>query len=376
MDRLTTSYVVLVFLMSTFHLKAENSYLDKEVNLQRGQKTIKEVLNQLSNQTGCIFSYDATIIVDKQIINYSSKTKLSLRSALLKILPKNIDIKTNGKYIVLKKFADKGEPKIEKTAEKLTKLFNPNQKLAGKIDNNPTKERLVLPPIADNLEFVDVNQKVKDSGPNLITENTDVISIETKDSVEFKQVVLIQDNIKPVLTNEMPITNTQSGLNNTNDTVIIAKQNFGGFLKKNGFWEVGMSLNKKLGAISVRTGLYNVYSILSIAADYNKSYLLGIGAGVNVKLNNRFSVDFDLLRNSLYAGKTYSLDVRASNTQLSPILNYRIGKSFKISGGPILHLIKSSYVSSVSTTDLGVLVAVGLSVGIKVDLKNILFPNS
>ncbi|MEI7503207.1 MAG: hypothetical protein WCJ61_07975 [Paludibacter sp.] len=361
--------------MSTFHLKAENSYLDKEVNLQGGQKTFKEVLNQLSNQTGCIFSYDPTIIVDNQIINYSSKTKLSLRSALLRVLPKSVDFKANGKYIVLKRFADKGDPKIEKNSDKLAKLFSLNQKHAGKIDNNPTKERLVLPPITDNSDFIEIKQTIKDSVPKLIRENASLIRIESNDSVKLKQVNPNQDFIKPVLTNEILI-NAQSGLKITTDSAIIAKQNFGGFLKKNGFWEVGMSLNKKLGAISVRTGLYNVYSILSIASDYNKSYLLGIGAGVNVKLNNNFSIDFDLLRNSLYAGKTYSLDVRASNTQFSPILNYRIGKSFKISGGPTLHLIKSSYVSSVSATDLGVLVAVGLSMGIKIDLKNLLFPNS
>ena len=375
MNRLTMSSVVLVFLMSTFHLKAENSYLDKEVNLQGGQKTFKEVLNQLSNQTGCIFSYDPTIIVDNQIINYSSKTKLSLRSALLRVLPKSVDFKANGKYIVLKRFADKGDPKIEKNSDKLAKLFSLNQKHAGKIDNNPTKERLVLPPITDNSDFIEIKQTIKDSVPKLIRENASLIRIESNDSVKLKQVNPNQDFIKPVLTNEILI-NAQSGLKITTDSAIIAKQNFGGFLKKNGFWEVGMSLNKKLGAISVRTGLYNVYSILSIASDYNKSYLLGIGAGVNVKLNNNFSIDFDLLRNSLYAGKTYSLDVRASNTQFSPILNYRIGKSFKISGGPTLHLIKSSYVSSVSATDLGVLVAVGLSMGIKIDLKNLLFPNS
>ncbi|MEI8084733.1 MAG: hypothetical protein WCG93_00825 [Paludibacter sp.] len=361
--------------MSTFHLKAENSYLDKEVNLQSGQRTIKEALNLLSNQTGCIFSYEATLIGEKQIINFSSNTKLSLQSALIKILPKGIHIKTNGKYIVLKRFADKSDIKIEKSLEKSAKLFNLNQKMAGKIDNSPTKERLVLPPIADNSDLVDIKQKEEDAVPNLISENTSLIKLESKDTAETKQVTQNQENINPKKTNEILITNSQSGLKNVIDTLGV-KKNFGEFLKKNGFWEVGMSFNKKLGAISIRTGLYNAYSILSIASDYNKSYLLGIGAGVNVKLNNHFSIDFDLLRNSLYAGKTYLLDVRASNTQFSPILNYRIGKSFKISGGPILHLIKSSYISSDSTTDLGMLVAVGVSVGIKVDLKNLLFPKS
>jgi hypothetical protein len=376
MNRLTISYAVLGFLMSTLHLKAENSYLGKEVTLQAGQRTIKETFSSLSNQTGCTFSYDPTIIVDKQIFYFTSKVKLSLRMALQMILPKTIEYKTNGKYIVLRRFVDNSEKNIEKKTEKPFRLFNSNQKNSGKIDNNRLKECLVLPDMIENSDIIDIKEKRIDSALNLISDKVCLIKTTLNDSLKSEQITQNQDTIKPKLKDELQTINSPSGVNIIMDTLIIAKQNFGGFLKKNGFLEVGMSLNKKFGAISVRTGLYNVYSIISIATDYNNSYLFGIGAGIDIKLNNHFSIDFDLLRNSLYAGKTYLLDVRASNTQFSPILNYSIGKCFKISGGPVLHLIKSSYVSSVSSTDLGMLVAIGISVGVKINLKSILFPNS
>ena len=165
------------------------------------------------------------------------------------------------------------------------------------------------------------------------------------------------------------IKDTQSVLNDPVDSSLITKPDFDNFIKKNGFLEMWLTFNKKISAISVRTGLYNVYSILSIGSDNFKSYLLGVGVGVNIKINNHFGFNFDLLRNSLVAGKSYLLEVRASNTQFTSVLNYTFGGSYKVFAGPTLNLIKSSYVSSISTTDLGLLAAIGLSVGVKVDLK-------
>lgn len=336
---------------------------------------MKVALKTLSDQTGCVFSYDPVKFADKQLIILTSKESLSLRLTLQKILPKEVQFKLHGKYIVLH-VTGKSVVNRETTLMKSSKQSSEPvliTKGTGLINKNPILERLVLPPVSLLNDTVLVTQP-DDTIPKqeiiAITATPDT-SVLQKDSTS-KVTVMPEEDTMPVLTNKIIIKDIQSGLNNPVDSSAIAKPDFTEFIKKNGFFEMGLSFNKKISAISVRTGLYNVYSIFSIGSDNFKSYLLGVGVGVHVKLDNHFGLSFDLLRNSLIAGKSYVLQVRASNTQFTPVLNYTFGGSYKVFLGPTLNLIRSSYVSSISTTDLGVLVAVGLSAGVKVDLKNLM----
>lgn len=377
MKNLIFNALILCFLIFTLQLKAENSDLDKVVNLQAGQITIKETLKIFSNQTGCIFSYEPLIIGDDHIINFSSNTKLTLRLALQKILPKNIIFNQNGKYIVLKKMNEEGG-KFEKTTKKTTKPNILNLKSGGKIDNNPSKERSVLPSMSTNWDDKSSTNMVFDAKQNLNIDTTSVSKIAIKsiqtDTIQGVQIVSSQE--KPILLSNLHTNNPVSAIKNNQDTTLIETSNFSKFITKNGVLETGFTFNNKLKAVSIRSGLYNIYTILSLGTDYNKSYLLGIGAGINFRLENHFCVNFDLLRNSLVGGKSYELNVRASNTQFSSILNYTIGRSFRIFGGPTFNMIKSSYISSISTSDLGMLLAVSISLGVKIDLKSLLFTKS
>ena len=365
MINLTRSILIWAFLLSVLVLNGQTNYLNKKVILPNGKVTLKSVLNSISTQTGCVFSYDPTKIIDKQLITIPTNSSLSLRSTLLEVLPKNIQYKLNGKYIVLQETDVKTVTKsVAQTNSNKSTFQSP--KVEGKINKNPALERLVLPPIHNAANSV------------LITQTNDSTEISIVDSVAIaKNDIQVQTIDSSLLVKDVADTVPQKQVLITKtDTAKIVKPGFGDFIKKNGFLEMGVSFNNQLAALSVRAGLYNVYSIVSIGSDYNDSYLLGIGAGVNIKIDKHFSLNFDLLQNSLIAGKSYLLKVRASNTQFIPVLNYSLGSSLKFFAGPTVNLIKSSYVSSISSTDLGLLVGIGYSVGVKVDLKNLLFKKS
>jgi len=377
MTVLNRSLILCWCMLSVLILNGQNSYLNKKVNLSTGQVQLKTALNSISNQTGCVFSYDPTKIQDKQIITISSKGSQPLRSTLTEILPNNIVFKLNGKYIVLQETNNKSDKKSKTTSLKLpiqNKSTNLKVTCKGKIDKDPNVERLVLPPLPGNSETsfitpkVDISQ-IQPVDSATVKENT--IPIQQKDSNLIDSVVFEKNSNNQVLAKESTSTDSLFVNPDKADTLKTNHSGFYNFIKKNGYLETGVSLNKQLGALAIHGGLNNFYAILSIGSDYNQTYLLGLGVGASITLNNHFSLNFDLLRNSIIAGKSFALNVKASNTQVIPLLNYSLS-SFKIFAGPTLNLIKSSYVSTITTTDLGVLVGLGFSIGIKVDLKKLL----
>ena len=378
MIRFAQNFLLCVFILPVFIVHGQNNCLNKKVSLPTGQIALKVALNSISNQTGCVFSYDPTKIPDNQLLNIHAKGTQSLNTILLEILPKNIQFKLNGKYIVLQESTNKNSVTPEsKTAKpsKQNKSTNTSQKSNGLINKNPVLEQLVLPPLENNSDTKFVTREVetiKNQGTDSLKVTQNTLPFQSKDSITL--VDKIEDSVskKQVLTNVTQASDSKLALNNTSDTTKIIKSRFGDFIKRNGYLEIGASINNQIGAFSINLGLYDFYTILSIGSDYNDSYLFGFGAGANIKIDKHFSVNCDLLQSSLIAGKSYSLQVRASNTQLIPVMNYSIS-SFKFFAGPTVNLIKSSYVSSISSTDLGLLVGIGFSFGVKVDLKNLFF---
>ena len=366
--RLNRFFLFWVCLISVITLKGQNAGLNRKVSLPYGQVILKMALKSISSQTGCVFSYDPTRIDDKQVINISVKGSSSLRVALSEVLPKNILFKMNGKYIVLQGLESKSSVNAKTPDIKPPKQNKPlvrSSKGRGTIDKDLTLERLVLPPIQAETNTVPVEQTgeigTKQPADSIGFNQND---IPLQEAASNRMIPIVADTVlkETVLVIESP----------KKDTIKYVPTKFGNFVTKNGYLEIAVSLDKKLGAVSIRPGLYNVYAILAIGSDYNKSYLFGIGAGIYIKIDTHFSMNFDLLRNAIIAGKSYALEVRASNTQILPMLNYSLGKSYKIFAGPTVNLINSSYINSISTTNLGAIVGIGFSLGIKVDLKSIL----
>ncbi len=352
MSRLIRVVLFQLFLLPLFYLNGQNAILNKTVTLQVGQSSLKTVLNSMSTQTGCVFSYDPTKISDKQIITHTGKSSMTLNAALLEILPKNTQFLVNGKYIVLKL------TEVKKTPEK--KLKSATLKEISTISKKPEFERLVLPPL-------------QNSTSNPSTQEIQITPDITSDSISIKEEIIpIKDTLIAVQKDSIiPEKSIQISVQ-PKDSTKTSTSKFGDFLNRKGFLQAALSANNQLASFSVQAGLYNVYAILSFGSDYNDSYLFGYGVGINLKIDTHFSASIDLLQNSLIAGKSYLLQVRASNTQFVPVINYSIGKTFKFFAGPTINLIQSSYVSSLSTTNLGLLVGIGYSVGIKMDLKNLI----
>jgi hypothetical protein len=373
MTKFTRNFIVCVLMLLANQLTGQN-YLEKTVSLPAGQVTLKTALNSLSKQSGCIFSYDPTKILDKQIINISSKGCFSLRSALIQILPKDNQFKLNGKYVVLQKAAVKTVTIPESTKKQVPAIKTGSLKAntEGRINEDATHERLVLPPLANESEASPeqqnkavsiVKQAIDSTTITQSTKNTQqadtLAAAATKTAPDSFQTVSAKAPIKTESKPELNEVNTDKKVNPT----------FSNFISKNGTLETALSFNKKLAALSINAGLYNVYSIFSIGSDYNKSYHLGIGIGYNVKIDNHFGINLDLAHNSLMAGKSYSIGVRATNTQLTPEVNYAIGSSFKIVAGPSFYLIRSKYLNGTSTsTDLGKLSGIGFTLGLKINL--------
>ena len=362
MNKYIRSLIMAILILSTFMLKGQNPSINKLISIKSGKFTLKEALVSISNQTGCVFSYDPIKIDDKHLISIPEIHSQNLRSALKTILPKNIQFKLNGKYIVLIVRELKNSDKKVNSELKQTQIINTipeDKKTEGRIDKNPELERLVLPSLNDE----SISSRNSQPAQTVMIQPKDSITTNEKSDSIFSPSLMI-DTISKNKSFQPNIS--------ISDSTRIEKSGFSNFIKKNSLLETGISLSKQLSSISIRAGVNYLYSIFSISSDHYKSYLLGFGIGSNFNLNKHLDLNIDLLRSTLIAGKSYLLDVRASNTQLIPLLNYKIWPFLKISAGPTFNIIKSSYINSISTTDLGLLVGIGYSIGIKIDIKNLL----
>ncbi|MDO9152566.1 MAG: hypothetical protein Q7U47_02460 [Paludibacter sp.] len=278
MNTLIRSLVVCVFVLFPILLNGQNNYHDKMVVFPAGQISLQSALKILSDQTGCVFSYDPTKIIDKQVLSVSKYNNLTLGTALQIILPKSINFKFNGKYVVLQK--------------------------------------------------------------------TDLIEAKT-----IKKNVVKKSSVK---------TKKAQGISNLFDGFKITEPII---------LDMELAGNKHLATFSTHLGLNNVYSIFSFGYDYFGSYHLGIGAGVNFKLDKRVGINIDLVQYGMVAGKSIKLNTRAYTTQLSPVLNYSIGQRVKIFAGPSVYLINTSIVKGTSTSESSNVIGYSAILGIRINLS-------
>jgi len=320
MNRLIRCTLICIFAILPSLANGQNNCLDKRLILQNGHTTLKAALKQLSNQTGCVFSYDPTKIEDKQEISISSKGSITLRSALPKVLPKGIQYKTTGKYIVLQKFtntSNNNQPtkKPEKTTIKSTESFvSSSVKLT--IDSSEYK------PNTDTVAPREISTPVQ-------------FTAAVPDTVPIKQAT------------------AENSLTNISQAIMPGKPDTVKLNVSTSIFALQVSANNHLAAISAHIGLKNICGIISLGSDYYKSYHLGVGVGMYFQLYKRLGADVDLIQYALVAGKSKQVNIKAYTTEISPTLNYRIGDRLKIALGPTAYLIKSKYSKGTSTTYLG-----------------------
>jgi len=334
MTKLIRRLIICILFLFPAELVAQNSYADKIVSFPAGRSTLKVALNNLSKQTGCVFSYDPTKINDKQEFTFPQLNKQTLCVALQKILPKPIKFKFTGKYVVLlKSDAAKIDPPIKIPA------------LSGHATPVSIKTEFKIAESTNTVAAIDTIQPVENNSTiNPINPPKDPIPLETTPTVETPV------EVAPPKT----ITATAPG------TVR--------FKKTSAIIEPGFAVNKHLSGFFIHIGANKLYSIISVGSDYYKSYHLGLGAGVKFQFTKYWGMNIDLIQYALVRGKSYKLNVRAATTELSPVLDFAIVPRLKVFAGPSLYLIKSMYINGNPTGSLGKYVGYSAMLGLKIDL--------
>lgn len=312
------------------------SYLDKKVTLPSSKSTLKAVFKQLSDQTGCTFSYNPLVLPDNKTVNVPKISGIKLSLALGKILPAGFTFLQNDKYIVLQK-------KIEK---KTVKTANP--KTESKIDKDLKKVALVIP-VADDDLYPDNYQFIKDSVVLILPTAATGVTI----------------NVSPV-----EKTGKDPFYKNNIDSAEIRRIKTEYFLRKNIHLQTGVSSSSPLSSVLFQVGAFGVYGIFSVSTDYNNSYRMGYGIGYCYEFENNMGLNINAERHILFAGESYDLGVRAVITRFDPLLTYRISRDFELFIGPSLYLSESNYVNA--NTDLGKTYGIGALIGVKIDIISLL----
>ena len=346
MNKLIRKLLIYILILFPLVLAAQNSYSDKIVNFPANRITLKAALKILSNQTGCVFSYDPTKINDRQNLSTPTCHKITLQAALQKILPKNIRFKLKGKYVVLQKAETTKAPTGEPISQ--NKLQHP------KLIQSSIKTNIVVSETTINKNTSDSKNNFSKLVIDSVKQNEEIIQLNSpSEKLTKTDSVQTPATIKPDL--QLIVTHSP-------DTLKITKP------KSQSIFELEFAVNNHLATFSTHIGLNNIYSIISVGTDYYQSQHLGVGVGTNIKLYKHLGVNIDLIQYALVAGRSAKIKVKVATTQLSTTLNYSIGKRLKIFAGPSLYRINSKYVRGGSNIDLGKSIEYSAILGVKIDL--------
>lgn len=353
--------IILPFLL-VFSVYGNTNYLYKNVKLQAGQLTLKAALKSLSDQSGCIFSYNPVSVQVSQVITIPSNYANTLNLTLKKILPGDISFTANGKYIVLQKQdIDKKQNNQDAKQAGFQKQKN-TPKVDSKIDSDPKKVRLVLPPMTATDDYLSAKQPIESKDSNVLIYpdlNVDKLALKT-DSLSVDKA-----NQKSYsLTNYVDLKL---------EAAEIRKLKTISFVKRKAIFDLELASNTPLSSLSVNAGLYGLYGIFSLATDYNNSYRMGYGCGFKKIIKDNFGINLNIIQHTLFAGKSYNLGVRATLTHFDPMVSYSVGKGFSFLVGPSLYYAESRFENPDTVTDLGNYYGLGIMFGVKFDVVNQLF---
>jgi len=356
-------FIILPFLL-VFSVYGNTNYLYKNVKLQAGQLTLKAALKLLSDQSGCIFSYNPASVQVSQVITIPSNYSSTLNQTLKKFLPSDISFTMNGKYIVLQKQdIDKKQSNLDAKQASFQKQKK-TPKLDSKIDSDPKKVRLVLPPMTDTDDYLSAKQpiEIKDSNvlifPDLTIDKlalkTDSLSVDKANQKSYSLTNYVELKLEA---DEIRKLKTIS------------------FVKRKAIFDLELTSNTPLSSLSVNAGLYGFYGIFSLATDYNNSYRMGYGCGFKKIIKDNFGVNLNIIQHTLFAGKSYNLGVKATLTHFDPMVSYSVGKGLSFLVGPSFYYSESRFENPESVTDLGNNYGLGIMFGVKYDIVNQLFNN-
>jgi hypothetical protein len=332
-------YIIIILLFQTLEAFSD-AYLNKTVTLAAGSNyTLKTIFGLWSNQTGCTFSYNPLVLPDNKIFSAAEINKIKLSVALKKVLPEGFSVTENSKYIVIQKETS------------LNSIKTPTVKSESRIDKNQKKVALVIPPEDFQEQKTELyNNFFKDSTLLILPTISTTLAIDS--SWTDKK---LQNNFRTQKIDSSEIKRIKTAL----------------FFRKDIHLQAGISSSSPLSTAIFQAGAYGVYGICSFSTDYNNSYRLGYGVGYLLSFENNMGLNLNLERHSLIGGISYNLGVRASITQLNPLLTYGISRDFLLFIGPSLYMSESWYADT--NSDLGKTYGAGALIGVKFDIISAIF---
>ena len=354
MIRMTRIFTIFSFLMLSLHCFGQSSLLYKKVNLVAQTTTLRTVLKLLSTQTGCVFSYDPVRISDKKEIHISALQNISLKIALQNVLPNYIQFNLIGKYIVLQEITLK--PKLE--TNKTAPTINSVQKTKPTSNLNSEERKTV--------EVANQEKEPNDSVSTLnITIPKEANAVKPRQSIEPNLITIVST---PTINSDTVINiNSQKNIEKAPQPILTTgneKIKTPEKLKVS----LGLSFNSHLGTYQTQFSYKNIYSLLSLGTDYYKTYHLGVGVGIDYKLNKAWGLGLNLIRYAIVGGKSYKLNVRTTTFELNPVVSYTILKRITLFAGGSAYIIKSKYVKPSPSTNLGSFGEFSPTAGIKLNL--------
>lgn len=327
-------------------------YLEREVSINAHNKTIEDVLSEISNQAGFVFSYSP------EALHTSNKVTLNLqkrpvRVALNEIFNDQINYKAKGKYIILKK-----PPVIKEKQEETIKLegYVYDSRTGSRLNDASIYDKsLMVSAVTDQYGYFSVNvpinkpitalkvSKLGYSDTAFITTSerrlkTVEVSVNTKDSVQAKkwQSFINLDKITPKW---LIPKKTKINALNINDSVFKAVQvSLFPYVTTNHFLGGNIvndfSLNMTVGYIQgVR--ILEIGGIVNIVRD-NASYVQLGGVGnivggefTGVQLGGTFNYASEIEGVQAAGIVNHSGD---ANVQLAGIINRANTNNFQLSG--------------------------------------------
>jgi hypothetical protein len=319
--------MVFVACIVTMAIQANNSScLDTKVSIPASKLSLKQALKLLSDQTSCTFSYNPLLINDQQILTISDISNTPLSKALRKILTSNITFTTQAKYILLHIVPVKTAVKTD-----------------SKISNDPRNAALVIPDFDTNGNYIN--------------------SHRLRDTLAY-----VLPTIMPNVTvdSSLAVKHNSNIYTHTFDSLEIRRAKIEHFMRKNVQLQMGISSSSPISTALVQLGVYGLYAIATVSTDYNNSYRLGYGAGYQFDVRNNIGMKIQFAQNSLFAGQSYDLGVRATLSHIDLLATFAINRDFTLFIGPTFYLSKSSYIFT--NQELDKIYGLGVQIGVKFDL--------
>ncbi|HET9569822.1 MAG TPA: hypothetical protein VFP20_00210 [Bacteroidales bacterium] len=305
MQKLIYIVVFWVGLLSSWNVLGQTVATKETIVLPTGMIRLKEAFASISDQTGCVFSYDSNNINDQAFVFIGKNNRFTLESSLSTILAPDVKYKRINKYIVI---------------------------------------------------FRNVNQNLPDEKPLKSNKNLDLTDLKplASEIVYLFPKVDFSDTIKVKRPSSLGGGTSSPLSSNVTEKTLLEKQ-----------WMLDATYDPHLLHLSLILGVKSFFGKASFGYDYHDSYHLGLGVGMKIPITPTLGLSLDLSQYALAFGRTKKMDINAFTTELNPKVTYALSKRLQLKAGPSVYRLQSSLKTKNERIDLGSHWGCNASVGVQ-----------